>query len=130
MTTENWRAANESEIRALIDDRTKAVRAKDSVGATSGIVPDILTFDVENPLQQIGSTASRKRADEWSSSFRDQIGYEIRDLDITAGDDVGLLPRPLPRQRDEDRRRTARYVVAQDRLLPQDRGEVDGNARA
>jgi ketosteroid isomerase-like protein len=90
MTTENCRAANESEIRALIDDRTKAVRAKDSVGATSGIAPDILTFDVVNPLQQIGSTASRKRADEWFSSFRDQIGYEIRDLDITAGDDVAF----------------------------------------
>ena len=90
MTTENCRAANESEIRALIDDRTKAVRAKDSVGATSGIAPDILTFDVVNPLRQIGSTASRKRAEEWFSSFQGQIGYEIRDLDITAGDDVAF----------------------------------------
>ena len=56
----------------------------------SRFTPDILTFDVVNPLQQIGSTASRQRADEWFSSFRDQIGYEIRDLDITADDDVAF----------------------------------------
>jgi uncharacterized protein (TIGR02246 family) len=90
MTTENFRSADEAQIRALIDDRTKAVRAKDSVGATSSIARDVLTFDVVNPLQHIGSTASRTRAEEWFSSFQDQIGYEIRDLDITAGDDVAF----------------------------------------
>ena len=36
MTTESGRAANETQIRALIDDRTNAVRAKDSVRAMSG----------------------------------------------------------------------------------------------
>jgi ketosteroid isomerase-like protein len=90
MTTESGKAANETQIRALIDDRTKAVRAKDAVGATSGIASDILTFDVVNPLQHIGSDASRKRAEEWFASFQDSIGYEIRDLDITAGDDVAF----------------------------------------
>jgi uncharacterized protein (TIGR02246 family) len=90
MTTESGRAANETQIRALIDDRTKAVRAKDSVGATSSVAPDILTFDVVNPLRQIGSAASRKRAEQWFSSFQGPIGYEIRDLDITAGDDVAF----------------------------------------
>ena len=90
MTTEIHRATNESQIRALIDDRTKAVHAKDSVGAMSGIATDILTFDVVNPLRHLGSDASRKRAEEWFSSFQGSIGYEIRDLDITAGDDVAF----------------------------------------
>jgi len=90
MTTESGKAANDAQIRALIDDRTKAVRAKDSDRATSGIAPDILTFDVVNPLQHIGSDASRKRAEESFSSFRGPIGYEVRDLDITAGDDVAF----------------------------------------
>ena len=90
MTTENFESADEAQIRALIDARTKAVRAKDSVGATSSIARDVLTFDVVNPLRHIGSTASRTRAEEWFSSFQDQIGYEIRDLDITAGDDVAF----------------------------------------
>ena len=90
MTTEGHRATNETQIRALIDDRTKAVRAKDVVRATSGIAPDILTFDVVNPLQNIGSDASRKRVEEWFASFQGQINYETRDMNITAGDDVAF----------------------------------------
>jgi ketosteroid isomerase-like protein len=90
MTTESGMAINETQIRVLIDDRTKAVRGKDSVKATSGIAADILTFDVVNPLQQIGSDASRKRAEEWFSSFRGPIDYETRDMNITAGDDVAF----------------------------------------
>ena len=90
MTIESQRAANETQIRALIDDRTKAVRAKDRVRATSGIAPDILMFDVVNPLQNIGSDASRKRAEEWFASFQGPISYETRDMNITAGDDVAF----------------------------------------
>jgi ketosteroid isomerase-like protein len=90
MTTESHRAANEIQIRALIDGRTKAVCAKDSVRATSGITPDILTFDVVNPLEHIGSDASRKRAEEWFASFQGPISYETRDMNITAGDDVAF----------------------------------------
>ena len=89
MTTENSKI-NETQIRALIDDRAKAVRAKDINGAISHYAPDILSFDVVNPLQHIGSDASRKRAEEWFSSFQGPIGYEIRDLSITAGDDVAF----------------------------------------
>src|ERR1039458_8288213 len=90
MTTESHRAANETQIRALIDGRTKAVCAKDSVRATSGIAPDILTFDVVNPLENIGSDASRKRVEEWFASFQGPISYETRDMNITAVDDLGV----------------------------------------
>jgi ketosteroid isomerase-like protein len=90
MTTESRWRADETQIRALIDDRTEAIRAKDSVRATSGIAPDILTFDVVNPLEHIGSDASRKRAKEWFASFQGPINYETRDMNITAGDDVAF----------------------------------------
>jgi uncharacterized protein (TIGR02246 family) len=89
-TSTTHKVANETQIRDLIDERTKAIRTKDSVGAKSGIAPDVLTFDVVNPLQHIGSDASEKRAEEWFASFQGPIGYEIRDLDITAGDDVAF----------------------------------------
>ena len=90
MTTENSKATNEAQIRALIDDRAKAVRAKDVNGAISSIAPDVLSFDVVNPLQHIGSDASKKRAEEWFSSFQGPIGYEIRDLNITAGETLAF----------------------------------------
>jgi len=89
MTTDR-RSVDEIQIRALIDDRAKAVRAKDSNGAVSSVAPDILSFDVVNPLQHIGSDASRRRAEEWFSSFQGPVGFEIRDLNITAGDDVAF----------------------------------------
>ncbi len=90
MTNANSKAVEEAQIRALIDDRVKAVRTKDVNASMSSLVPDILSFDVVNPLQYIGSDALRKRADEWFSSFQGSIGYEIRDLSITAGDDVAF----------------------------------------
>jgi ketosteroid isomerase-like protein len=90
MTTENRKAIDEAQIRALIDDRVKAVRAKDINGVMSNIAPDILSFDVVNPLQNIGSGAARKRAEEWFSSFQGPLGYEMRDLSIAAGDGVAF----------------------------------------
>ena len=90
MTTANKKVTDEAQIRELIEDRIRAIRAKDVDAATSQVATDILTFDVVNPLRSIGSDASRKRAEEWFSSFEGPIGYEIRDLSITTGDDVAF----------------------------------------
>ena len=89
MTTANSRAEGEAQIRALMDDRVNAVRAKDVNVAMSSIAPDILSFDVVGPLQRFGSDALT-RAEEWFSSFQGPIGYEIRELNINAGDDVAF----------------------------------------
>jgi ketosteroid isomerase-like protein len=90
MTKENSKAMDEAQIRGLIDDRIKAVCAKDINGAMSNIAPDILSFDVVNPLQYIGSDALRKRAKEWFSSFQGSISYELCDLSIATGNDVAF----------------------------------------
>jgi ketosteroid isomerase-like protein len=90
MTTANSTATDEAQIRKLMDERGKAVRAKDISGVMSSIAPDILSFDVVTQLQSVGSDASGKRAREWFSSFEGPIGYEIRDLSITTGDGVAF----------------------------------------
>ena len=90
MTAATRKATDEAQIGALIDRRIEAVRTKDVNASISNLAPDILSFDVVNPLQHIGSDASKKRAEEWFSSFQGPIGYEIRDLSITAGDDVAF----------------------------------------
>ena len=89
MATEN-KAIDEVLIRGLIEDKIKAVRAKDIDGATSNYAPDVLSFDVVNPLQNIGLDAIRKRLKEWLSSFQGSIDFDIRDLSITAGDGVAF----------------------------------------
>jgi uncharacterized protein (TIGR02246 family) len=89
MATEN-KALDEVQIRALIEEKIKAVRAKDIDGAMSSYAPDVLSFDVVNALQYFGSDAIRKRLEEWFSSFQGSIGFEIRDLSITSGDAVAF----------------------------------------
>lgn len=90
MATQHTIAIDEAQIRALIEDRVKAVHAKDINGVMSNHASDILSFDVVNPLQYTGSDTVRERAEEWFSLYRGPIGYEIRDLSITTGDDVAF----------------------------------------
>ncbi len=84
------KATDEAQIRALIDDRVKAVHGKDVQAAVKDIAPHIVSFDVVNPLRRIGSNENERRADEWFSSFQDRIGFEIRDLSIAASNDVAF----------------------------------------
>ena len=62
MTPAKSNARDEAQIRALIEARVKAVHAKDVNGAMESITPDILLFDVVNPLHHRGRDAERKRA--------------------------------------------------------------------
>ena len=90
MASTHDKAGDGGQIRALIDDQIKAVRAKDVSGLLASYAPDVLVFDLVKPLQYHGSDALRKRAAEWLSSFEGPVGYEVRDLSITAGDDVAF----------------------------------------
>ena len=70
----------ESQIRGIFESWAKAIRAQDSRALVSSLAPDVLMFDVIDPLQYVGPDATRKRAEEWLSSFQSPINYETRDL--------------------------------------------------
>ena len=88
--TANSKTNDRAQLRALVDDRVKAVRDKNVNKVMSSIAQDILSFDVVNPFQQTGLDASKKRAEDWFSTFEGPIRYEIRDLSITTGDNVAF----------------------------------------
>jgi uncharacterized protein (TIGR02246 family) len=90
METERNKTIYEVQIRQLIDGWVKAVRTKDINGIMSCYTPDILLFDLAPPLEYRGADAYRKNWEEWLPSFQGPVGYEIRDLSITAGDDVAF----------------------------------------
>ena len=90
MTAAHAKATAEAEIRALIDAQARAIRAKDIDGSVARYAPDVMLFDVVNPLRSSGSDALRQRLSQWFASFDGPIGYELRDLNIAAGDDVGF----------------------------------------
>lgn len=84
------KATNENQIRGLIDDWVKAVRARDIKGVMSHYAPHFVSFEVVPPLQYTGVDEYRKNWEEWFSTTQGPIGYELRDLSITASDDVGF----------------------------------------
>jgi uncharacterized protein (TIGR02246 family) len=90
MTTEQSKAVDQSEIRRFIAQHVEAVRAKDIDTLVSHYARDVRSFDVVNQLQSAGTDAIRKRLQEWFSTFRGPLGFEIHDLDIVTGHDVAF----------------------------------------
>jgi uncharacterized protein (TIGR02246 family) len=80
----------EAAIRALIEDRARAIRAGDVAGALSAHAPDVVSFDVIDPLQYIGRDAIARRLEAWLSSFAGPVGFETAELAVAAGGDVAF----------------------------------------
>lgn len=78
----------QSEVRALFERRSEAIRDKDIDLLMSTYAPDILYFDLVPPLQYAGSVALRARFVEWFGGWESSIGQEIRDLSVVASGDV------------------------------------------
>ena len=90
MTPKSSRAQAEAGIRRIVETWAEAVRRKESDGLGAHVAPDVVLFDLINPLQYRGEEALKKRAAQWIASFRGPIAYEMRDLRITAGEDAGF----------------------------------------
>jgi ketosteroid isomerase-like protein len=82
--------SDEAAIRQRIDQWAEAVRTLDLDGAMSIYAPDFVSFDVEPPLQHVGAGAKRKNWADASAMYQRPRGYDMRDLTITAGDDVAF----------------------------------------
>jgi uncharacterized protein (TIGR02246 family) len=82
--------AAETEIRALVEDIASAIRCQDADALIAHYAPDVLAFDLLLPLQYEGVDALKKRASQWLASFEGPVGFEMRNLRITAGDDVAF----------------------------------------
>ena len=88
MTTASSRAT--VEISALYDGWVAAIRGKDLAGALSHYAPDVVAFDLINPLQYKGVDAVKKRLQQWFASFSGPLGYEVHDIQVSAGEDVAF----------------------------------------
>ncbi|KDN16251.1 NAD(P)H-dependent oxidoreductase [Amycolatopsis rifamycinica] len=74
-------------VRGRLDEVVAALRAKD-LDALRGIyAPDVVSFDVEPPLQHVGVDAKLKNWVKVFTTF-EEVDYELRDLTVTVG--VGL----------------------------------------
>ena len=82
--------SDESVIRYRIDELVEAIRAKDADRVMSMYAPDIVSFDVELPLQPVGAAAKRKNWTHVFSMYQGPLEYEIRDLAVAVSDDVAF----------------------------------------
>lgn len=90
MTTDNNQLTDEARIRELIEERVRAIRARDVDALMRSHAPEVVMFDALDPLRYVGSGAVGERAAQWLSWYRGPVGYEVRDLSVTAGGEAAF----------------------------------------
>jgi ketosteroid isomerase-like protein len=83
-------STDEAEIRQRIDELVEAIRAMDLDQVMSMYAADIVSFDIEPPLQHVGAAAKRKNWAHVFSMYQRPLDYEIRDLALAVSDDVAF----------------------------------------
>ncbi|MBF6339110.1 nuclear transport factor 2 family protein [Nocardia abscessus] len=81
--------ADEAEIRRQIDKAVDGLRSKDLEALKQLYTTDVVSFDIEPPLQHVGIAA---KLENWAKVFQifEHVTYEVRDLTFTVGDDVAF----------------------------------------
>jgi uncharacterized protein (TIGR02246 family) len=82
--------SNEKEIRALFESWADAIRQRDLDGVMKHYAPDVESFDVVEPLRYSGKDSGSERTKNWFATFEDDIGLEVLDLAVAAGEDVAF----------------------------------------
>ena len=79
----------EAQIRRQVDKIIEGIRAHDIEGLRRLYAADVVSFDVEPPLQHVGVEAKMRN---WAKAFEffQDVTYEVRDLTLTTGDDVAF----------------------------------------
>lgn len=83
------RDVDEAEIRQHIGEIVEGIKAKDLDGLRRLYSDDVVSFDVEPPLQHVGIDAKLKN---WATAFAffQDVAYEVRDLALTVDESVAF----------------------------------------
>jgi uncharacterized protein (TIGR02246 family) len=83
------REEDEAKIRQQVDKIVEGIQAKDLEGLRRLYATDVVSFDVDPPLQHVGIEA---KLNNWARAFTffEDVDYEVRDLTVTVGDDVAF----------------------------------------
>lgn len=84
--SETGTAAAEEEIRSVIEAWAEAIRKKDVEGVLRHFAEESVRFYLAPPLQ--ATMPLRQNLEEWFATWRGDIGYEIRELQIQTAADL------------------------------------------
>lgn len=89
ITSDTERTHTEAAIRERISKIVEGIGAKDIDALSAVYVNDVVSFDVEPPLQHVGADAKMRN---WAKVFTifDTVEYELRDLRVVVGGDVAF----------------------------------------
>ena len=89
--TATRRDEDEARVRALLADRTAAMRAGDADRVVASRAPDAVLYDLAAPLQLAGpAAADAPGLRSWFAGFDGPVDWELRDLTVVAGDEVAF----------------------------------------
>nr|WP_254047232.1 nuclear transport factor 2 family protein [Streptomyces aureus] len=88
-STPTQRETDEAAIGRHIDGIIDAIQAKDLEGLRRLYSTDVVSFDIDPPLQHVGIDEKLKN---WANvfTFFQEVTYEVRDLMPTVGEDVAF----------------------------------------
>lgn len=81
---------DETALRSLIETWAKAVRDQNLAGVCADHDQHLLMFDVPPPTRLRGLDAYRASWDRFFTWSERPVAFDIRDVEITAGDDVAF----------------------------------------
>jgi ketosteroid isomerase-like protein len=82
-------SADEAAIRALIEARVAALRAKDAAAAVAVLADDLVAFELAPPL--VAERATDPAAlQAWLDGFEGPVETEVRDLKVHVSGDVAF----------------------------------------
>ena len=81
--------ASEAQVRQRVDALVERIEAKDLDGLGRLYTSDVVSFDVEPPLQHLGRDAKLRNWTSVFTFFRD-VRYELRDLAFTVDENAAF----------------------------------------
>lgn len=84
----NARTASVADIRAAIEDWAGALRRKDAGRVLSHGTQDCVIYSLAPPLK--ASDADPGGLEQWFSTWKGPLGYQLQDLEISSGGDIAF----------------------------------------
>lgn len=82
--------SDESAIREVLEDWARATREGRRDDVLANHQDDLVLFDVLPPMKYESAAAYRDSWDDWQPDARGEIRFELEELSITAGEEVGF----------------------------------------